>query len=75
LSFDDFVVQQDRTKLDTPVPEKLLRAILSKSRQQAFLRDNQLRSRRTDPSDVTLGFLSAYDQFGDVLDEVIERGS
>jgi hypothetical protein len=75
LNFDMLVKQQERAVLDAIVPEKLIRAVLSKSRQLVFLRDNWLRSRRTDPNDSALGFLSVYDRFGDVLDEVMERGS
>jgi hypothetical protein len=75
LNFDKLVRQQDRTKLDADVPGRLIRTVLGQSRQKLFLRDNLLRSRQTDMDDVPLGVLTVYDRFGDVIDEVMERGS
>jgi hypothetical protein len=76
LDYDRLVSEQDRAKLDAIVPDKLVREILSKSKQFFFQGKGWLRSNRFAKEDEEVSALAAFEKFGGkALDEALEKGS
>ena len=73
--FDRLVQTQDRSTLDSVLPDDACRQVLAGSTTTYFLSDGYLRVTRRAPSDQTLSAVDVFDQYGGSrLEEVQEAG-
>ena len=73
--FDRLVQTQDRSKLDTQLPDEACRHVLAGSTATYYLSGGYLRVARRDPSDQTMSSVDVFDRYGgSALEDVNEAG-
>jgi hypothetical protein len=81
-TYDQLVTSQDRERLDTILPDALIKDVLGKARLRYYLDETSfpeqsiLRGRRVNDADVEMSALTAFERFGGmVLEDTLEKGS